>query len=147
MVFPKNVTILIIWHSHNFRQTITLWACLSQHLSIWVTNVQAKRCNSFLARSRTRNSLILVWEQAVTTISTPRQVWHGISWPILVHAHFRVSKHFFRPMTQIPTLIWCGVCIDRVFYETTSRAHDKCHFLQLNFPTHDKCTHCIRFDS
>ena len=82
---PKRVTILITCHSHNFRQTIVLWACLSQHLSIRLTTCQVKHCNSFLARAKSQNSLVLVWEQTVTTISaTPRKMWHAISWSIPV---------------------------------------------------------------
>ena len=85
MVLPKRVTILIACHSHNFRQTIVLWARLFQHLPIRLTTFEVKRCNSFLARAKSQNSLVLVWEQTVTTISsTPRQMWHGISRSIKV---------------------------------------------------------------
>ena len=59
MVLPKTVTILITCHSHNFRQTIVLWACLSQHLSIGLTTFQVKRCNSFLARAKRQT--VLFW--------------------------------------------------------------------------------------
>ena len=85
MVLPKRVTILITCHSHNFWQTIVLWACLSQRLLIRLTTFQVKRCNNFLARAKSQNSLSLVWEQTVTMISsTPMQMWHGISWSIPV---------------------------------------------------------------
>ena len=49
----------------------------------------------------------------------------------------------FRQIAQFPTLLWCVVVLDLIFHEMTSRAHNKCPFLWINFPTTPQMSICI----
>ena len=94
-VIQKIVTILLACHSHNCWPRRLCFGHVPYIYRFYFTNIQAKRCNGFLAGEESQNCLILVQEQTVVKVSSNlRRVWHGISWSFAVPLHFEECEPF-----------------------------------------------------
>ena len=110
----KSLAILITCHSHNYwPELFQFWHEYEYEVNAFPkicrfrSTKSVQSCNSFLARGESRNTLILIWEQTVVTISSfSRRVWHSITYMIYpVAPLFRSMWTFSRPLAQFPTLI------------------------------------------